>query len=132
MRWGLAQVDLLSENGERFPYIRFFNATNYKVPYPYRIPDTAADAVWGLQEDQVGRKFQPYLFWFACILFDLFDLFLSPFSSQVEWTPWVDIEGFRGFGRALTMSRTRCLIRDEYGALFYLSERVVRQHTPNL
>ena len=30
------------------------------------------------------------------------------------------------------MSRTRCLIRDEYGALFYLGERVVRQHTPSL
>ena len=54
------------------------------------------------------------------------------FSSQVEWAPWADIEGFHGFGRALTMSRTRCLIRDEYGTLFYLGERVIRQHTPRL
>jgi len=60
-RWGLAQVDLLTETGERFPYVRFFNAKNYRVPYPYRIPDTAADAVWGLQEDQVGRRILPYL-----------------------------------------------------------------------
>ena len=60
-RRGLAQVDLLTETGERFPYVRFFNAKNYRIPYPYRNPDTATDAVWGLQEDQVGRTFQLYL-----------------------------------------------------------------------
>ena len=55
-RRGLAQVDLLAENAEQFPFLRRFNATNYRVPYPYRIPGTAATAVWGLQEDQVSRK----------------------------------------------------------------------------
>ena len=54
------------------------------------------------------------------------------FLSQVEWAPWAGCEVLHGYGRALTKSRTRCLIRDEYGALFYLGERVVHQHTPTI
>ena len=52
--------------------------------------------------------------------------------SQIEWAPWVGCEDFRGYGRVLTMSRTRCLVHDEYRALFYLGERVVRQHTHDI
>ena len=55
-RRGLAQKDLQTETGDRFPYIRFYNAKNYRTPYPYRNPDTAAEAVWGLLEHQVGKE----------------------------------------------------------------------------
>ena len=33
------------------------------------------------------------------------------------------------YARALIPSRTRQLVRDQYGALFYLGERVIRHHT---
>ena len=81
-RRGLAQVDLLAENVEQFPFLRRFNATNYRVPYPYRIPGTAATAVWGLQEDQVSRKNTDHTCFSLLVpRLSFFDLFLSLFSS---------------------------------------------------
>ena len=62
-RRGLAQVDLQSEVGDRFPYLRFYNVKNYRTPYPYRNSDTAAEAVWGLREHQVGKEI-----FIACVL----------------------------------------------------------------
>lgn len=69
---------------------------------------------------------------FVASLHIYFLIYLGFMLSQVEWGPWGDISPYYGYARALIASRTWQLIRDEYGTLFYLGERVVRQHTPNI
>ena len=49
---------------------------------------------------------------------------------QVEWSPWASFTGRPGFTAAHRFSQARRLLRHEYGHVFYLGERVIRQHSP--
>jgi len=49
---------------------------------------------------------------------------------QVDWSPWASFMGRHGFAAARRFSQARRLLRHEYGFVFYLGERVIRQHSP--
>ena len=48
----------------------------------------------------------------------------------ITWAPWEGITRRLGFEAARHASKTRRLIRHDYGLSLYLGEKVIRQHSP--